>query len=184
MINRVVQILTSYRRNCASPTSSPGQLILPETLKLLPVYITGAIKCDAIDGGFEMMPDDKAFAQARSLGANCSYSQVILYPNLLKLQYDQNDKLEAVPLRSAFYRLSTPDGVAYVLENGFYLFLYLPANPEIINQPKFIQNVFGVHSLNDIHPEKVKQINSFVNICFFNSIFLISKLGITTTRYR
>lgn len=51
MINRVVQILTSYRRNCASPGSSPGQLILPETLKLLPVYLTGIIKCDAIDGG-------------------------------------------------------------------------------------------------------------------------------------
>ena len=155
MINRVVHILTSYRRNCASPQSSPGQLILPETLKLLPVYLTGAIKCDGIDGGSEMQPDDKAFAQAKSLGANCSYSQVILYPSLLKLQYDENNKLISVPLRSAFYRLNTPEGVAYILENGFYLLLYLPSNPEIVDQPKFIQNVFDVNSLNEIHPERV-----------------------------
>jgi len=44
-----------------------GQLILPEALKLLPVYITGALKCDAIDGGPEMMPDDKAYAQVVTL---------------------------------------------------------------------------------------------------------------------
>jgi hypothetical protein len=42
-------------------------LILPEALKLLPVYITGALKCDAIDGGPEMMPDDKAYAQVVTL---------------------------------------------------------------------------------------------------------------------
>lgn len=50
-----------------SPFLSSGQLILPEALKLLPVYITGALKCDAIDGGPEMMPDDKAYAQVITL---------------------------------------------------------------------------------------------------------------------
>lgn len=42
-------MLACYRKNCAQATTA-GQLILPETLKLLPVYTTSLIKCDALTG--------------------------------------------------------------------------------------------------------------------------------------
>ncbi len=42
-------MLACYRKNCAQSTTA-GQLILPETLKLLPVYVTSLIKCDALTG--------------------------------------------------------------------------------------------------------------------------------------
>jgi protein transport protein SEC24 len=45
-----VDILTAYRVNCASSTS-PGQLILPEAFKLLPVYAHGAIRSTVLRGG-------------------------------------------------------------------------------------------------------------------------------------
>lgn len=45
-----VDILTAYRNNCASSTS-PGQLILPEAFKLLPVYVHGAIRSSVLRGG-------------------------------------------------------------------------------------------------------------------------------------
>lgn len=61
-------------------------MILPEALKLLPVYMTGLLKCDAIDGGPEVQPDDKALAQLRMLGAHPALSQVFLYPRLLKIE--------------------------------------------------------------------------------------------------
>lgn len=32
------------------------------------MYIIGALKCDAIDGGCELTPDEKAFAQSKALG--------------------------------------------------------------------------------------------------------------------
>lgn len=47
---RCAAILASYRKHCASP-SSAGQLILPECMKLLPLYINGIHKSDAITGG-------------------------------------------------------------------------------------------------------------------------------------
>lgn len=47
-----VDILTAYRNNCASSTS-PGQLILPEAFKLLPVYVHGAIRSTVLRGGKE-----------------------------------------------------------------------------------------------------------------------------------
>src|SRR5699024_8165719 len=66
--------------------SFTGQLILPESLKLLPMYTCGILKCDAIDGGPEMNPDDKAYAQLKMLGSHPSLSQVFLYPRLYKIE--------------------------------------------------------------------------------------------------
>ena len=50
LIQQVANILASYRKNC---TNSPakGQFILPETLKLLPVFSNSILKSDAISGG-------------------------------------------------------------------------------------------------------------------------------------
>ncbi len=39
-----VNVLHAYRRHCAT-ASNPGQLILPEALKLLPLYILALEKC-------------------------------------------------------------------------------------------------------------------------------------------
>jgi len=44
------QLLASYRRNCATP-SSAGQLILPECMKLLPVYMNSVIKSGILQSG-------------------------------------------------------------------------------------------------------------------------------------
>jgi protein transport protein SEC24 len=49
IITQAANMLACYRKNCAQSTSG-GQLILPETLKLLPVYVTALIKCDALTG--------------------------------------------------------------------------------------------------------------------------------------
>ena len=50
LMNRCAQILACYRKNLASP-SSAGQLILPEQMKLLPLYVNCLLKCDALFGG-------------------------------------------------------------------------------------------------------------------------------------
>lgn len=50
LINNCANILACYRKNCASP-SSAGQLILPECMKLLPLYTNCLVKSDAINGG-------------------------------------------------------------------------------------------------------------------------------------
>ena len=45
-----VKINGNFRKNCASP-SSAGQLILPECMKLLPLYTNCLMKSDALSGG-------------------------------------------------------------------------------------------------------------------------------------
>lgn len=53
LINSCANILACYRKNCASP-SSAGQLILPECMKLLPLYTNCLIKSDVIAGGADV----------------------------------------------------------------------------------------------------------------------------------
>ena len=153
LISRSVKILTAYRKHCAQPGSSLGQLILPEALKLLPVYVTGALKCDAIDGGPEMMPDDKAFAQIRTIGSSVRNTQVILYPKLLRIEYEDEENLRAVHVRSSAIRLIHESSVCYLLENGFYLFLYIPISAG--KNAKFCKNAFGVDAPQNINPDNV-----------------------------
>ncbi|KAF7491575.1 Protein transport protein Sec24D [Sarcoptes scabiei] len=143
IVNRVINIFTAYRKHCAQPGSSLGQLILPETLKILPMYICGLLKCDAIDGGPEMTPDDKAFAQLKLIGSSVSMSQLFLYPKLTKIEYEnenEDSELKYLHIRCSGYKLNTP-AMAYVLENGFYIILMLTTSG--CTNLKFLKGLFG-----------------------------------------
>ncbi|KAH9526477.1 Protein transport protein Sec24C [Dermatophagoides farinae] len=143
IVSRVINILTAYRKHCAQPGTSLGQLILPEALKILPMYICGLLKCDAIDGGPEISPDDKAYAQLKLLGSFISSSQVFLYPKLYRIEYEsesETDTLKYSQIRCSAYKL-TSAALAYVLENGFYVMLYITSNG--CNNVKFLNGLFG-----------------------------------------
>ena len=50
LVQQVANILAAYRKNCTNAPSK-GQFILPETLKLLPVFSNSLLKSDPISGG-------------------------------------------------------------------------------------------------------------------------------------
>lgn len=90
----LIQILSCYRKNCAQP-SSAGQLILPECMKLLPVYINCLLKCDALAGGQEISVDDRSWLMLTLLSMSVDSSVPFFYPtvypvhDLLSLTEDQ-----------------------------------------------------------------------------------------------
>ena len=47
---RCATILATYRKTCSTASSS-GQLILPECMKILPLYTNCLLKFDALTGG-------------------------------------------------------------------------------------------------------------------------------------
>lgn len=55
---KVVDILATYRENC-SQSPNPGQLILPESLKLLPIYALGLIKSPSFRQGTDVLLDER-----------------------------------------------------------------------------------------------------------------------------
>lgn len=58
-------------------------------------------------------------------------------------------------VRCSAIRLSHANGLCYILENGFYLFLYIPTAQAVDGQSRFFKNVFAVDSVQHIQPEVV-----------------------------
>uniref|UniRef100_A0A7N4PIF1 SEC24 homolog C, COPII coat complex component n=1 Tax=Sarcophilus harrisii TaxID=9305 RepID=A0A7N4PIF1_SARHA len=84
LISQCAQILACYRKNCASP-SSAGQLILPECMKLLPVYLNCVLKSDVLQPGAEVTTDDRAYVRQLVTSMDVAETNVFFYPRLLPL---------------------------------------------------------------------------------------------------
>lgn len=138
LINRSAQILACYRKNCASPTSA-GQLILPECMKLLPLYVNCLLKSDAISGGKDMTVDDKWFVMAAVLTMDVPSSLIYFYPRLYSL-LDLDDILPPPCIRCSSEKMS--DSGVYLLVNGIYMFLWLG----LAAPSDWVMSVFGVPS--------------------------------------
>nr|CAD7427812.1 unnamed protein product [Timema monikensis] len=150
LVNRCAQMLACYRKNCASP-SSAGQLILPECMKLLPLYINCVLKSDAVSGGSDMTIDDRWFAMQAITIMDVPSSVVYFYPRLIPLHDIDVDSNEIPsPIRCSSEKLRD-DGV-YLLENGIYLFLWIGLNVGM----EWVQNVFGVHSAAQIDIDRTE----------------------------
>ncbi|XP_029464830.1 LOW QUALITY PROTEIN: protein transport protein Sec24C [Rhinatrema bivittatum] len=144
LINQCAQILACYRKNCASP-SSAGQLILPECMKLLPVYLNCVLKSDVLQSGPEVTTDDRAYIRQLISSMDVTETNVFFYPRLLPLsKVDLDSDSLPVAIRCSEERLSK--GEVYLLENGLNLFVWVGKNV----QQALIQNLFGVSSFSQI----------------------------------
>ena len=92
LINNCAQILACYRKNCASP-SSAGQLILPECMKLLPLYTNCLLKSDAISGGADVGCDDRAFLMSAVSSMDVGTSVTFFYPRLFPIHNLQDNEM-------------------------------------------------------------------------------------------
>ncbi|XP_013156697.1 protein transport protein Sec24C isoform X1 [Falco biarmicus] len=145
LINQCAQILACYRKNCASP-SSAGQLILPECMKLLPVYLNCVLKSDVLQPAPEVTTDDRAYIRQLVTSMDVAETNVFFYPRLLPLQTKADVDSDSLPpaIRNSEERLSKGD--IYLLENGLNIFVWVGVNV----QQGLIQNLFGVSSFGQI----------------------------------
>ncbi|XP_061398380.1 protein transport protein Sec24C isoform X1 [Musca vetustissima] len=148
LIHRSAQILACYRKHCTTP-SSAGQLILPECLKLLPLYVSCLLKNDAISGGSDMTLDDRSYVIQFVLSMDLNTSVSYLYPRFIPIHnVDPDDTDLPMSIRCTHEKMS-PDG-AYILENGVHFFVWLGQSlPQT-----FIQPLFGVQCTQQVNAER------------------------------
>uniref|UniRef100_A0A8C7WRC3 SEC24 homolog C, COPII coat complex component n=1 Tax=Oryzias sinensis TaxID=183150 RepID=A0A8C7WRC3_9TELE len=142
LVNQCAQILACYRKNCASP-SSAGQLILPECMKLLPVYLNCVLKSDVLLPGADVSLDDRAYLRQLISCMDVAETHVFFYPRLLPLVKLESGALP-VAVRDSEERLSK--GGVYLLETGLHLFLWVGASV----QQELLLNIFGTPSFGQI----------------------------------
>ncbi|KAG1955143.1 protein transport protein Sec24C [Pimephales promelas] len=163
LVNQCAQILACYRKNCASPSSAGqgsggtadgkrhtadiSQLILPECMKLLPVYLNCVLKSDVLQPGADVSLDDRAYLRQLVSAMDVAESHVFFYPRLLPLQQlDVESMSLPVAVRDSEERLSR--GGVYLLENGLNIFLWVGVNA----QQELLQNIFGTTAFSQIDP--------------------------------
>lgn len=120
IVTRAAQILATYRKNCASP-SSAGQLILPECMKLLPLYVNCLLKSDALSGGSDMSIDDRSFVMQAVMTMDIQTSVHYFYPRLIPVHDLDGAKNVGVPapVRCSIEKMNE-QGVYVLGENIFY----------------------------------------------------------------
>ncbi|CAK9082456.1 unnamed protein product [Durusdinium trenchii] len=119
-----VDMLHAYRANCASMTSA-GQLILPESLKLLPLYIGSIRKFPAFRAGSDIKVDDRLLGQSimKVLGLDRHKAFQRVRANVDQETLYQVQDINDLLLRAGFYVKPAPHRalkakVTTISENG------------------------------------------------------------------
>ena len=96
MSERLTNLLACYRKNC-STNSGSGQLILPETLKFLPLYILGLAKSPAFCRYTRVSLDKKIHAFHLLMKFSCRQAMYYCYPRLFDItNLEFNDETSAL----------------------------------------------------------------------------------------
>jgi protein transport protein SEC24 len=146
MTGQCVTILYTYRKFCAT-ASSAGQLILPEALKLLPLYTMALTK--SVGLRTDVRIDERSYWLSRVASLSASMAIPLVYPRMFAIHNLQSkDELggailpPVVPLSSENL---DHDGI-FLLETGEDAFLYVgkQASPEVLYK------LFGVRSVDEV----------------------------------
>uniref|UniRef100_F1KR98 Protein transport protein Sec24C n=1 Tax=Ascaris suum TaxID=6253 RepID=F1KR98_ASCSU len=149
--SRCAQMLATYREKC-SEQAPLGQLILPECLKLLPLYGSCIIRNDAISGGSDVTVDDRAWMMQLVASLRIEDTMLLLYPNVFPisdLTLDQPTDEIAFPasVRASYDNLSAEK--AYVIYNGLMMFIWIGLGVA----QQWVQDVFNANSVTHLNTE-------------------------------
>ncbi|XVF36919.1 hypothetical protein REPUB_Repub19eG0100500 [Reevesia pubescens] len=150
--NLCINILLSYRKFCATVSSS-GQLILPEALKLLPLYTLALIKSTGLRNDGRI--DDRSFwynyvsSLSTPLVVPLVYPRMFAIHNLNSKEGDESVLPPIIPLSSEHV---SDDGI-YLLENGEDALIYSGS----LVDSSILQQLFGFSSVDEVPTQFVMQ---------------------------
>lgn len=148
-----VDMLHAYRVNCASMTSA-GQLILPESLKLLPLYVGSIRKMPAFRSGSDIRSDDRLAALLRVMGLPMALTAPLVYPRVYTVmplperagnRTEVGDNVYLPPTIACSSDKLVLDRI-YLVDTGSLLRLYI--REEVSCEQ--LEAVFGVSSPHDV----------------------------------
>lgn len=143
---KTIDVMAGYRKHFVSQSYPPAQLVMPDKLKELCMYMLSMIKCRAFKGGNET--SDRRVHEMRMIrGMGCLEMSLYLYPRMIALHNLQETEGFADPatgqlklpptMRNTFSKVE-PGGV-YLMDNGQQCILWFHAQ----TSPNLIQDLFG-----------------------------------------
>ncbi|GAA5904381.1 uncharacterized protein JCM6883_006470 [Sporobolomyces salmoneus] len=146
-----VKTLLAYRKHCASSTS-PAQLILPESFKLFPLYALALMKTKALKGG-AVASDVRTWHMRHVKSSGVGATVRMLYPRMLAVHLfpdevgfpDETGRLVMPQAIRCSYARMEPHG-AYLVENGEKAILWLGQAVS----PAILQDLYAVENLDEL----------------------------------
>ncbi|KAI1130627.1 hypothetical protein F5Y10DRAFT_235232 [Nemania abortiva] len=143
---KTIDILAGYRKNFSSQSHPPGQLVMPEKLKELSMYMLGLIKSRAFKGGNET--SDRRVHELRMIRSmGPTELSLYLYPRMIPIHNlnpddgfldESTGHLKLPPaVRTSFSRVE-PGGV-YLVDNGQQCLLWFHSQ----TSPNLLIDLFG-----------------------------------------
>ena len=156
IISLVVSILHSYRLNCAN-TSSPAQLILPESLKLLPLYSHSVLKMNILRLGNDIRPDDRSYDLHGLTKLPLNILSSLLYMKIYPIHtiYNNNDQYSPGNVIDDKVILGSTIGCTedkiesngiYLCDNNDIIYIYVKNGVDT----NIVQDLFGVNTIGDV----------------------------------
>ncbi|KAJ0085463.1 hypothetical protein Patl1_08364 [Pistacia atlantica] len=140
-----INILVSYRKFCATVSSS-GQLILPESLKFLPLYTLALLKSIGLQADGRI--DDRAFWINRVSSLSLPLTISLLFPRMVPI-HELNPKEEnesLIPPKIPLTSENLSDEGIYLLENGEDCLIYIG---NLVDSDT-LQQLFGISTVDKI----------------------------------
>lgn len=152
LIENCVNVLYNYRKYCATASSS-GQLILPESLKLLPLYTLATLKSCAVRtnlsggrGGIDVRADERAVMLYLFESLPVEHAVFAVYPRLYALHSMGEDCGTILPNGKVQLPAQLPPTAERLTEDGVFLLvtamslqLYIAPNAA----PELLLSLFG-----------------------------------------
>uniref|UniRef100_A0ACD5XZH4 Uncharacterized protein n=1 Tax=Avena sativa TaxID=4498 RepID=A0ACD5XZH4_AVESA len=162
-----INILQSYRKYCASVSSS-GQLILPEALKLLPLYTLALIKSIGLRN--EGRIDNRSYWISMVSSISVVLAVPLVFPRMIALHdlTSRDDEYSLIPNPLTLNSENIQDDGIYLLENGEDGFIYVgnAVNTATLEQIFGLSSLAGVPNqlvLEQFDNELSRKVNEVVN---------------------
>eukprot|EP00210_Caulerpa_lentillifera_P007345 g7021.t1 len=120
VINGCANVLAAYRKY-VSTTSASGQLILPDSLKLMPLYGLALMKSVALS--LDSKPDERAAFLAMLMSLPCSKILRLVYGRFFELDGALTQEEITIPESLWLSSEKLMEGKVFLYENGSHLFI-------------------------------------------------------------
>jgi len=117
---KLANSLKEYRMLHGAHVRNPGALIYPTSLKYMPAFLLGLIKCGAFRGGREVNPDERMALLHSLMEIPVEDTLLLCYPEVYVIHDTSGDWGKLVDGRTVLPP-TVPASLMYMLENGIYL---------------------------------------------------------------
>ncbi|XP_055518262.1 LOW QUALITY PROTEIN: protein transport protein Sec24C-like [Leucoraja erinacea] len=146
LVNQVTRMLACYRKHCAQASAHGGQMVMPQFLKVMPLYVNCLRKSKVLLEGADAPIDERAYLRHVVMSMDIAETNAFFYPCLLPI-HDLNGSQVSLPRAVRCSRRWLSARGVYLLEDGLRLLLWIGMD----TPTEWIQDVFGVPSFSEVN---------------------------------